>query len=145
MGQRIYFDEGKFVVETNNGRIKNGETTTQITGDFTVNAATVAILLAHFENQSLTMGYVPCFNWETRPTQHWNLISQKEIAEEIKATKGALGELEGKLNTANRKANMLKSVLDRIENYNKKWWCFWERKIDISDIIKLYGTKLLED
>lgn len=145
MEQRIYFNEGKFIVETNNGRIKNGETTTQITGDFTVNAETVAVLLAHFENQSLTMEYVPCFSWEARPTCLWSLISQKEIAEEIKATKEALGGLEGKLNTATRKANMLKDVLDRIENHNKKWWRFWERKIDISDIIKLYGTKLLED
>jgi hypothetical protein len=75
----------------------------------------------------------------------WSLITEKEIAEEIKATKEALEELKGKLNIATRKANMLKDVLNRIENHNKKWWRFWERKIDISDIIKLYGTNLLKD
>ena len=144
MGQRIYFNEGKFVVETNNGCIKNGETTTQITGYFSANEDTVAMLLAELEGHSLTMQYTPYFGWMER-SGYWSLISQKEISEEIKATKEAFRELEGKLNTATRKANMLKDVLNRIENHNKKWWRFWERKIDISDIIKLYGTNLLKD
>lgn len=148
MEQRIYFYEGKFIVETNNGRIKNGETTTQITGDFTANADTVAMLLAELEGSSLTMRRTPCLGWMER-SGSWSLISQKEISEEIEATKEALWKLENKLNIATSKAtskaNMLKDVLDRINEHNKKWWRFWERKIDISDVVKLYGTRLLED
>lgn len=144
MGQTIYFEEGKLVVETNNGRIKDGKTTTQISGEFVANVDTVAMLLSELEGHSLTMQYTPYFGWMER-SGSWSLITEKEIAEEIKATKEALEELKGKLNIATRKANMLKDVLNRIENHNKKWWRFWERKIDISDIIKLYGTNLLKD
>lgn len=145
MEQRIYFDEGKLVVETNNGKIKDGESTTLIDGEFTASADTVAMLLAELEDQPLAMEYIPSFYWKTRPTQRWSLITKKEIAEEIKETKESFLELESKLNTATRKANMLKDVLDRIEKHNNKWWRFWERKIDISDIVKLYGTNLLKD
>jgi hypothetical protein len=144
MEQTIYFDEGKLVVETNNGRIKDGKTTAQISGEFIANADTVAMLLSELEGHSLTMKYTSYFGWMER-SGSWSLITEKEIAEEIKATKEALEELKGKLNIATRKANMLKDVLNRIENHNKKWWRFWERKIDISDIIKLYGTNLLKD
>lgn len=145
MEQRIYFDDGKLVVETNNGMIKDGNTTTQISGEFIANADTVAMLLSELEGHSLTMQYIPCWNWSTRKTGHWNLITDKEIAEELKEAIDSRDKARGELDTLNRKGYMLKDVLDRINEYNKKWWRFWERKIDISDIVKLYGTRLLED
>jgi len=145
MEQRIYFDDGKLVVETNNGRIKEGNTTTQINGEFTASADTVAMLLSELEGHSLTMQYIPCWNWSTRPTKHWSLITDKEVAEELKKAIDARDEAKSKLVTIEKKSSMLKDVLDRINEHNKKWWCFWERKIDISDIVKLYGTRLLED
>lgn len=145
MEQRIYFDGGKLVVETNNGRIKDGNTTTQISGEFIANADTAAMLLSELEGHSLTMQYVPCWNWSTRPTEHWSLITDKEIAEELKEAIDSRDKARSELDTLNRKGHMLKDVLDRINEHNKKWWRFWERKIDISDIVKLYGTRLLED
>lgn len=145
MEQRIYFDEGKLVVETNNGRIKDGNTTTQISGDFIAKADTVAMLLSVLEGHSLTMQYIPCWNWSTRPTEQWSFITDKEVAEELKKVIDARDEAKSKLVTIEKKSSMLKDVLDRINEHNKKWWRFWERKIDISDIVKLYGTRLLED
>lgn len=145
MEQRIYFDDGKLVVETNNGRINDGNTTTQISGEFIANADTVAMLLSELEGHSLTKQYIPCWNWSTRPTEHWNLITDKEIAEELKEAIDSRDKARSELDTLNRKGHMLKDVLDRINEHNKKWWRFWERKIDISDIVKLYGTRLLED
>jgi hypothetical protein len=145
MEQRIYFDDGKLVVETNNGRIKDGNTTTQISGEFIANADTVAMLLSELEGHSLTMQYIPCWNWSTRGTGHWNLITDKEIAEELKEAIESRDKVRSELDTLNRKGYMLKDVLDRINEHNKKWWRFWERKIDISDIVELYGTRLLED
>lgn len=145
MEQRIYFDEGKLVVETNNGRIKDGNTTTQISGDFIAKADTVAMLLSELEGHSLTMQYIPCWNWSTRPTEHWTLITDKEVAEELEKVIDARDKAKNKLVTIEKKSSMLKDVLDRINEHNKKWWRFWERKIDISDIVKLYGTRLLED
>lgn len=145
MEQRIYFDEGKLVVETNNGRIKDGNTTTQISGEFFANAKTVAMLLAELEGHSLAMRYIPCWNWGTRPMEDWCLITDKEIAEELKEAIASRDKARSELDTLNRKGHMLKDILDRINEHNKKWWRFWERKIDISDIVKLYGTRLLED
>ena len=145
MEQRIYFDDGKFVVETNNGRIKDGSITTQISGEFIANANTVAMLLSELEGHSLTMQYIPCWNWNTRPTEHWNLITDKEVAEELEKVIDARDKANNELTTIKKKGEMLKDVLDRINKHNKKWWRFWERKIDISDIVKLYGTRLFED
>lgn len=145
MEQRIYFDDGKLVVETNNGMIKAGNTTTQINGEFIVHADTVAMLLSELEGRSLTMQYIPCWNWGTRRTEHWSLITEKEIAEELKNAIDARNKANGELSTIKKKGEMLKDVLDRINEHNKKWWRFWERKIDISDIVELYGTRLLED
>lgn len=145
MEQRIYFDDGKLVVETNNGMIKDGNTTTKISGDFIADANTVAMLLAELEGHSLTMKYIPCWCWETRPTELWNLITEKEVAEEIKKVTNARDKANNELTTIKKKGKMLKDVLDRINKHNKKWWRFWVRKIDISDIVKLYGTRLLED
>lgn len=145
MEQRIYFNDGKLVVETNNGRIKEGNTTTQINGEFIASADTVAWLLANLEGHSLTMQYIPCWNWSTRKTEHWNLITDKEIAEELKEAIDSRDKANNELTTIKKKGEMLKDVLDRINKHNKKWWRFWERKIDISDIVKLYGTRLLED
>lgn len=145
MEQTIYFEEGKLVVETNNGRIKDGKTSTQISGEFFVNADTLAMLLAELEGHSLTMKYIPCFGWSTRPTEHWSLITDKEVAEELKKAIDARNKANGELATIKKKGEMLKDVLDRINEHNKKWWRFWKRKIDISDIVELYGTRLLED
>lgn len=145
MEQRIYFDDGKLVVETNNGMIKDGNTTTQISGEFIVKADTVAMLLSELEGHSLTMRYLPYWRWETRPSESWSLITEKEIAEELKNAIDACDKANNELTTIKKKGEMLKDVLDRINKHNKKWWRFWERKIDISDIVKLYGTRLLED
>lgn len=145
MEQRIYFDGGKLVVETNNGMIKDGNTTTQISGEFIASADTVAMLIAELEGHSLTMKYIPCWCWETRPSESWSLITEKEIAEELKNAIDTRDKANGELATIKKKGEMLKDVLDRINKHNKKWWRFWERKIDISDIVKLYGTRLLED
>lgn len=145
MKQRIYFDDGKLVVETNNGRIKEGNTTTQISGEFIANADTVAMLLSELEGHSLTMEHIPCWPWGTRPLGHWSLITEKEIAEELKNAIDTRDKANGELATIKKKGEMLKDVLERINKHNKKWWRFWERKIDISDIVKLYGTRLLED
>lgn len=145
MEQRIYFDDGKLVVETNNGRIKDGNTATQISGEFIASADTVAMLLSELEGHSLTMRYVPCWNWETRPTETWAIITHKEIADELESIKSARDKANGELATIKKKGEMLKDVLDRINKHNKKWWRFGERKIDISDVVKLYGTRLLED
>lgn len=145
MEQRIYFDDGKFVVETNNGMIKDGNTTTQINGEFIVKADTVAMLLSELEGHSLTMRHLPYWRWETRPTELWSLITEKEIAEELQNAIDARDKAINELATIKKKGEMLKGVLDRINEHNKKWWRFWERKIDISDIVKLYGTRLLED
>lgn len=145
MGQRIYFDDGKLVVETNNGMIKDGNTTAQISGEFFANADTVAMLLSELEGHSLTMKYISCWCWETRPTELWSLITHKEVAEELEKVINARDNAIGELATLKKKGEMLKDVLDRINKHNKKWWRFWERKIDISDIVKLYGTRLLED
>lgn len=145
MEQRIYFNDGKLVVETNSGRIKDGNTTTQISGEFIAKADTVAMLLSELEGHSLTMQYIPCWNWSTRPTEHWTLITDKEVAEELEKVIDARDKAKNKLVTIEKKSSMLKDVLDRINEHNKKWWRFWERKIDISDIVKLYGTRLLED
>lgn len=142
MEQRIYFDGGKFVVETNNGKIKDGESTTLIRGEFTASADTVAMLLAELEGHSLTMTYH--FGWIGR-SGSWNLIPEREIAEELKKTKEACEVAQSNLSNLKQKSAMLKDVLKRINEHNKNWWRFWERKIDISDIIKLYGTNLLED
>ena len=139
MEQRIYFNDGKLVVETNNGMIKEGNTTTQLNGEFTASADTVAWLLANLEGSSLTMQYIPCWSWSTRPTEHWSLITDKEVAEELKKVIDARDKANGELATIKKKGEMLKDVLDRINEHNKKWWLFWERKIDISDIVKLYG------
>lgn len=145
MGQRIYFDDGKLVVETNNGMIKDGNTTTQISGVFFANKDTVAMLLSEFEGHSLTMKHIPCWSWGTKSSEHWSLITKKEIAEELKSAIDARDKANNELTTIKKKGEMLKDVLDRINKHNKKWWRFWERKIDISDIVKLYGTRLLED
>lgn len=145
MEQRIYFDDGKLVVETNNGKIKEGNTTTQISGVFAANADTVAMLLSELEGHSLTMKYIPCWRWETRPTELWSLITHKEVVEELEKVINARDKANGELATIKKKGEMLKDVLDRINKHNKKWWRFWERKIDISDIVELYGTRLLED
>lgn len=145
MEQRIYFDDGKLVVETNNGMIKDGNTTTQISGVFVANADTVAMLLSELEGHSLTMKYIPYWRWETRPTELWSLITQKEVAEELEKVINARDKANNELTTIKKKSEMLKDVLDRINKHNKKWWRFWERKIDISDIVELYGTRLLED
>ena len=104
MEQTIYFDEGKLVVETNNGRIKDGKTTAQISGEFIAKADTVAMLLSELEGHSLTMQYTSYFGWMER-SGSWSLITEKEIAEEIKATKEALEELKGKLNIATKHWN----------------------------------------
>ena len=144
MEQRIYFDEGKFVVETNNGKIKGGKSTTLIGGEFTASADTVAMLLAELEGHSLTMKYIPYLGWMER-SGSWSLISEREIAEELKKTKEACEVAQSNLSNLEQKSAMLKDVLDRIENHNKKWWYFWQRKIDISDIIKLYGTNLINE
>lgn len=145
MEQRIYFDDGKLVVETNNGMIKEGNTTTQLNGEFTASADTVAWLLANLERSSLTMQYIPCWSWSTRPTGLWSLITDKEVAEELKKVIDDRDKANGELATIKKKGEMLKDVLDRINEHNKKWWRFWKRKIDISDIVELYGTRLLED
>lgn len=145
MEQKIYFDDGKLVVETNNGMIKDGNTTTQISGVFVANADTVAMLLSELEGHSLTMKHIPCWPWGTRPLEHWSLITEKEIAEELKNAIDTRDKANGELATIKKKGEMLKDVLERINKHNKKWWRFWERKIDISDIVKLYGTRLLED
>lgn len=145
MGQRIYFDDGKLVVETNNGMIKDGNTTTQVSGDFIADADTVAMLLAELDGHSLTMKYISCWCWETRPTKLWSLITEKEVAEELNNAIDARDKAINELTTIKKKGEMLKDVLDRINEHNKKWWRFWERKIDISDIVKLYGTRLLKD
>lgn len=145
MEQRIYFDDGKLVVETNNGMIKEDNTTTQLNGEFTASADTVAWLLANLEGSSLTMQYIPCFSWNARPTGEWSLITDKEVAEELKKVIDARDKANGELATIKKKGEMLKDVLDQINEHNKKWWRFWKRKIDISDIVELYGTRLLED
>lgn len=145
MKQRIYFDEGKLVVETDNGMIKNSNTTTKLCGEFVANADTVARLLSEFEGHSFTMQFIPCFPWGTRPSECWSLITEKEIAEELKNAIESRDKANNELATIKEKGKMLKDVLDRINGHNKKWWRFWERKIDISDIVKLYGTRLLED
>jgi hypothetical protein len=67
------------------------------------------------------------------------------VAEELKKVTNARDKANGELTTIKKKGEMLKDVLDRINEHNKKWWRFWERKIDISDIVELYGTRLLED
>lgn len=145
MEQRIYFQNGKLVVETDNGRIKEGNTTTQISGYFIASADTVAMILAELEGQLLTMEHVPCWPWGTRATNHWSLIAEKEVVEELKEVIKARDKANSELTIMTRKANMLKDVLDRINEHNKRWWRFWERKIDISDMVELYGTRLLED
>ena len=145
MEQRIYFDDGKLVAETNNGMIKDGNTTTQISGVFVANADTVAMLLSELEGHSLTMRHIPCWSWGTRRLESWSLITEKEMAEELKNAIDARDKANNELATIKEKGKMLKDVLDRINEHNKKWWRFWERKIDISDIVKLYGTRLLED
>ena len=126
MEQRIYFDEGKLVVETDNGKIKDSNTTTKFCGEFVADADTVAMLLSELEGHSLTTGYVPCWTWGTKPHTIWSLITGKEIAEELKNAIDAR-------NNANDKLDI---IIDRINKHNNnKWWRFWERKIDISDIV----------
>ena len=144
MEQRIVFEDGKLTVHTDNGVIKDGETKTEIRGEFLANANTVAMLLAELEGHSLTMKYIPYFGWMER-SGSWSLIAEREIAEELKKTKEACEVAQSNLSNLEQNSAMLKDVLDRIENHNKKWWYFWRRKIDISDIIKLYGTNQINE
>lgn len=145
MEQRIYFDGGKLVVETDNGKIKNGNITTKICGEFIADADTVAMLFSELEGHSLTTQFIPCWHWETRDSECWSLITEKEIADELQKAINARNEANEELDITKKQGEMLRDVLDRINEHNKKWWRFWERKIDISDIVNSYETRLLED
>ena len=52
--QRVYFEDGnKLVIDTNNGKIADAQTTTILDGDFVIAANDVAKLLASYSKKNI--------------------------------------------------------------------------------------------
>lgn len=134
--QRIYLDEdNKLVIETNNGVIKSdGETSTKISGIFTISDEDVSKLMVLLNDCSIKGG---CFNLsETSgfvPVGSYVIMGKEERIKEVNDTLRKLKELkekkqeEVKFRIKNGTDNKVKELINAYNN-TRHWW---ERKIKI--------------
>lgn len=135
--QRVYFvDENKLVIETNNGKIADAQTTTILEGDFVILAHDVAKLLATYSEKTLKV----CSAWRNRRLGiEYQLVGVDDFIDIIKQQEAELAEYRGKVAELHLTKELCSSVKKQLEQFNNTRR-FYERKIDVD---KLFIRKLL--
>lgn len=135
--QIVYFvDENKLVIETNNGKIVDSQTTTTLEGDFVIHGNDVAKLLATYSGKTLKV----CSAWSNRRLGiEYQLVGVDDFIDIIKQQEAELAEYRGKVAELHLTKELCSSVKKQLEQFNNTRR-FYERKIDVD---KLFIRKLL--
>lgn len=129
--QRVYFvDENKLVIETNNGKIADAQTTTILEGDFVIHAHDVAKLLATYSEKTLKV----CSVWRNGylSIEH-QLVGVDDFIDIIKKQEADLAEYRGKMTELHLAKELCSSIKKQLEQFNNTRR-FYERKIDIDNL-----------
>lgn len=135
--QRVYFvDDNKLVIETNNGKIADAETTTILEGDFVILAHDVAKLLASYSEKTLKV----CSIWRNGGLGiDYQFVGADDFIDIIKQQEAELAKYREELAELRLAKELCSSVKKQLEQFNKTRR-FCERKIDIEN---LFVKKLL--
>ncbi len=135
--QRVYFvDDNKLVIETNNGKIADAQTTTTLEGDFVMLAYDVAKLLASYSEKTLKV----CSVWRNgRLDVEYQLVGVDDFIDIIKKQEAELAEYREKVAELHLAKKLCSSIKKQLEHFNETRR-FYERKIDVEN---LFVRKLL--
>ena len=135
--QRVYFVDGnKLVIETNNGKIADAQTTTTLDGDFVILAHDVAKLLATYSEKTLKV----CSVWRNGHLSiNHQLVGVDDFIDIIKKQEADLAEYRKKMTELHLAKELCSSIKKQLEQFNDTRR-FYERKIDIDN---LFVRKLL--
>jgi hypothetical protein len=126
--QRVYFvDENKLVIETNNGKIADAQTTTLLEGDFVIHGHDVAKLLATYSEKTLKI----CSVWRKG---NWGVgcqfVGVDDFIDIIKKQEAELAEYRKEAAELHLAKELCSSVKKQLEHFNNTRR-FYERKIDV--------------
>lgn len=135
--QRVYFvDENKLVIETNNGKIADAQTTTILEGDFVILAHDVAKLLATCSGKTLKV----CSAWRNRHLGiEYQFVGVDDFIDIIKTQEAELAKYREEVVELRLVKELYSSVKKQLEQFNNTRR-FYERKIDVEN---LFVRKLL--
>lgn len=135
--QRVYFvDENKLVIETNNGKIADAQTTTILDGDFVIAANDVAKLLATYSEKTFKV----CSVWRKGGfCNEYQFIGDNDFIDIIKKQEAELAKYREEVAGLRLAKELCSSIKKQLEQFNNTRR-FYERKIDIEN---LFIRKLL--
>lgn len=135
--QRVYFEDGnKLVIETNNGKIADAQTTTILDGDFVIAANDVAKLLASYSEKTLKV----CSVWRKGGfCKEYQFIGVDDFIDIIKKQEAELAKYREEVTNLRLAKELCSSIKKQLEQFNNTRR-FYERKIDIDN---LFVRKLL--
>lgn len=135
--QRVYFtNENKLVIETNNGKIADAQTTTILEGDFVILGNDVAKLLATYSEKTLKV----CSVWRNGSLGvEYQLVGVDDFIDIIKKQETDLAGYREKVSELHLAKELCSSIKKQLEQFNNTRR-FYERKIDIDN---LFVRKLL--
>ena len=133
MEQRIYLDEYcKLVIETNNGKIDFDGTTTEIKGDFTIDAENVAKLLALLNKNAI--GRIAEIHYfiehGMRVNDKFCIMQDGELAKIMREQDKENEKLHSECEELKQIRNEHTKLLLKIDNFNASRRP-WERKFNI--------------
>ena len=136
--RQVFFfnNEGKLVIQTNNGVIDDGVEKVRLKGFFSCNAKTMGIILSQINKIPVALkkeysGYFPMYDTIINPSD-----IQKELVQEIEeARKEATKKAEIVAKYAEEKmavANKMDEISAKIKEYNELPW--WKRMFKMVEI-----------
>lgn len=129
--QRVYFvDDNKLVIETNNGKIADSQTTTILEGDFVIHANDVAKLLATYSEKTLKI----CSVWRKGGfCNEYQFVGVDDFIDIIKKQEAELAKYREGLAELRLVKELCSSIKKQLEQFNNTRR-FYERKIDIDNL-----------